>query len=78
MSEVSLSLGDKVKPVLVCASESVVLFESKIKKLFGINSNTDIYGIRDDVSGKVFSVEEVFSNPSIFSETTGSIIPVGT
>ena len=73
----SLSLGGKVKSVLVCASESVVSFECKMKQLFGIDSNSDIYGIRDEATGKIYSVEEIFSNPSLFSETTGSIIPVG-
>ena len=77
MSEVSLSLGGKVKSVLVYASESVVSFECKMKQLFGIDSNTDIYGIRNEATGKTYSVEEVFSNPSLLSETTGSIIPVG-
>ena len=77
MSEVSLSLGGKVKSILVSTSESVVSFECKIKQLFGIDSNTDIYGIRDEATAKIYSVEEVFSNPSIFSKSTGSIIPVG-
>ena len=78
MSEVLISLGDKVETVSLQSAETVASLEFKLKQLFGIQSRSCIYGIREDASGRIFSLEDVITKPSIFSESAGSIILEGT
>ena len=74
MSEVALSLGNKVERILIQPTDSESCFHEKLCKSFGFSMETDITGIKNQNTGRIYSTAEIVKNPLILSDSVGNII----
>ena len=74
MSEVALSLGNKVERILIQPTDSESCFHEKLCKTFGFSMETDITGIKNQTTGRIYSTAEIVKNPLVLSDSVGTII----
>lgn len=74
MSEIVLSCGSKTEQIPVMPTDSEVSFREKLCNAFGISANTEITGIKNTRTGRIYSVEEIAHNPRLLADASGTVI----
>ena len=74
MTEVLFSLGSKMERILITNQDTEAIIGEKLAQVFGISYPSDIIGVRNIETGRIYSLQEIISDPSVFDGNTGSIV----
>lgn len=74
MSEIVLSFGNKTEQIPVMPTNAEVSFREKLCSVFGISASTEITGIKNTRTGRIYSVEEIAHSPQLLADASGMII----
>ena len=74
MSEVLLSYGNRVERIPVSDGETEATLEKKLAETFQIPNISELFGIQDPQTRRVFSLQEIVAAPFLFRSQVGTII----
>ena len=74
MSEVTFSYGQKKKRIVLSGTESESALRQELNVAFSLPPNTEIAGLKNLDSGRVYPLAEVLFRPQTFSNSEALIV----
>lgn len=74
MAEVTFSFGQQTKRMTLSGTESEVAVQQELCSAFGFPPNTEITGIKNGNTGRVYSFTEVITRPGVIADSEALVL----
>ena len=74
MTEVTFSYGEKKKRIVLSGTESESAVLQELSIAFMLPPNTDIVGLKNLDTGRIYSLSEVISRPETFGKSDALLV----
>lgn len=74
MSEVLLCYGNRAERIPLSDGETEATLEKKLAETFQIPNISELFGIQDPQTHRVYSLQEILAAPFLFRSQVGTVI----